>query len=57
MPVYEIMTTVTGYTYKPYKDHWVIYTPDGLFYCSCDSYREVREELEQIERGENENDI
>ena len=39
------------YTYKPYQDHWVIYTPDGLFYCSCDSYREVQEELEQIEKG------
>lgn len=50
-------SSMGNYTYEYQRGHWVIYTPDGLFYCSCDTYREVREELEQIERGENNNGL
>ena len=40
-----------GYSYEPYKEHWVVITPDGYIYCHCDSAQDCREEILLILEG------
>lgn len=42
-----------GYSYEPYKEHWVVITPDGYIYCHCDSAQDCREEILLILEGGN----
>ena len=34
-----------GYTYEPYKGHWVVITPDGYICCHCDTAQDCQEEI------------
>ena len=36
---------MNGYTYEPYKGHWVVITPDGYICCHCDTAQDCREEI------------
>ena len=42
-----------GYSYKPYREHWVVITPDGRIYCHCDSAQDCQQEIMAIMEGRN----